>query len=243
MVLLLAPVFHRAYTARMSEFDDSREEWHRDNTPEARLLRYIWSINPAMADSPETMYSEALVGFSDIIQHFTDDVDEYERLLGEIFPGPFDPRELEFDDWYVQLGLAPLRLLERGLPVLDDLSLHPRYIDGLFAAALNWPDQHRADCVEKEGKDMACETMLICPARAVRDIMLRQAGLLVVSRHVYESPEPEARRIDGRIDQIRNKLISYALCQPEEMTAILGVMNRGAKQFFDEITSPPPDEE
>lgn len=225
---------------------EHQENLHDSNTPEDKLIRYRWLLSAgnegleSLDGDVEQLYRGAILGLQDLLEaHGITAPVRRDAIIGELLPGPFDLRGLEFDDWMIQLRLAPVRLLDRELPPLETYT--GEYLREVFATALSGEADHSAQrCTDGEPIDkVECATSLTCPALVTRGITLRRLGVLFFDLHTYDKSQAnDIERTEEAIQALSFSLTRYELIDDMTIGIIRSEMNKAAQDFFSAIATP-----
>lgn len=222
-----------------------RSESHYDGTtPSDRLVRYKWSLSGEDSrigeERADDLYATALLKLDDLLEsQGVGSSHERNVILGGVVPGPYDlyGGSSRFDDWLDMLRLIPVRLLQREFPQLE--SYTTRYITELFDTALPEDSKHGMNCIGSDPEREACDKADVCPARVLREVSLRQLGLLIFDRHTYDkSATSDLEHVNDMIDGFSYHLTNYRLIDERTLVVITDEMNTVAHDFFVAISEP-----
>jgi len=214
-------------------------------TPEDRLISYKWALSDddaqAGEDRAEAIYSAALLRLDDLLDTLgVSDPHERNVVLGRIVPGPYDNygEGKSFDEWFVQLQLLPVLLLDKGQPPIEAYT--PQYLCEVFDTVLPGQTEHGSGCMSDSTEGDACNKASVCPARVTGRIGLRQLGLLVFDLHTYDETTDTAdiKRVEENIDVLSYWLKQYGLFSETTLRIVTDEMNKVAKDFFVVIARP-----
>ena len=220
------------------------ESYYDGTTPSDRLVRYKWSLSGEDSrigeERADDLYAAALLKLDDLLES-QGVTSSHERnvILGGLVPGPFEIYGTgdTFDDWLVALRLIPVRLLQKEFPQLENYT--SRYITELFDTALPEGTKHGADCIGSDPEREACDKSDACPARVLREVSLKQLGLLIFDRHTYDkSDTADLEHVNDMIDSLSHHLTNYELIDERTLVVITDEMNKVARDFFVAISEP-----
>jgi hypothetical protein len=212
--------------------DSSRDP----DSPTARLNRYSRDLTLLTGDSDmEKFFYEAANSLDNLNTSLADQDFPALRLHEEgIAPPPWAQSGLTEEDWLRVWNLAPMRLLARDYPRLEETN--KRYINGVFRAAFKMEYRHDADCFRPEDDSrINCERSVQCPALVVRDLAFRSLQVIMINGLIAQEVDDNdaIARNDELVAAYFDNMTRYKLLRGEQdFASILAMTDQGAKEFL-----------